>query len=198
MGVPQAQEPSLCPCSSLPWKVKLLECVDLPPCGPPLGHLLITVGGARTLRGWPCIWGPQEELVLIVCSPGPAPYSHGKWGCRTRMRGSLAESGADPLGHGGFEHLKDRVLSLAWTGLLQPDCQGSQWGPVGSSRSRGPVVIQADALPLSHAGGGGSSYPGRSAPWVSTAGNSCFLGGSGNPTPLPRPGPALQAPPETG
>lgn len=115
------------------------------------------------------------------------------------MRGSLAESGADPLGHGGFEHLRDRVLSLAWTGLLQPDCQGSRWGPVGSFRSRGSVVIQADALPLLHAGDGGSAYPGRSVPcWLSIAGNSCFLGGSGNPTPLPRPGPPLQAPPETG
>lgn len=115
------------------------------------------------------------------------------------MRGSLAESGADPLGHGSFEHLRDRVLSLAWTGLLQPDCQGSQWGPVGSSRSRGPVVIRVDARPLLPAGDGGGSYPGRSALcWVSIAGNSCFLGGSGNPTLLLRPGPPLQAPPETG
>lgn len=115
------------------------------------------------------------------------------------MRGSLAESGADPLGHGGFEHLRDRVLSLAWTGLLQPYCQGIWWGPVGSSRSRGPVVIQADALPLLHAGDGGGFYPGRSVPcWLSIAGNSCFLVCSGNPTPLPRPGPPLQASPETG
>ena len=33
----------------------------------------------------------------------------------------------------------------AHTGLLQPDCQGSQWRSAACSRSRGPFVIQADA-----------------------------------------------------
>lgn len=114
------------------------------------------------------------------------------------MRGSWQSQALGPLGHGGFEHLRDRVLSLAWTGLLQPYCQesgGGQWdlpGPEAQlSFKQMPFLYYMLVMVAASIQGGGVPC------WLSIAGNSCFLVCSGNPS-LPRSGPPLQAPPETG